>query len=63
MSEQQSNKSAVKSETQKRATPPDTFEKHDDDSQSDKDTRQRTDSGRLAQRQKQWNERERSEDV
>ena len=76
MGEQQSKKRGVKSDAQKRAGSHREFDpmpasgptagafgKHSPDRQSDRDAALGIDSGRRAQRQKPWNERERSEDV
>ena len=65
MDGQQSQKRGVESDAQKRASTPkdSTSGQHAPDRQTDKDAALGIDDGRLAQRQKPWNEREKSEDV
>lgn len=76
MGEEQSKKRGVESDAQKRAGSQQGSDpmpasgpaggasgKHSADRQSDKDAALGIDSGRRAMREKQWSERERSEDV
>ena len=65
MDEQQSQKKGVKSDAQKRATTRNdsTPGQHAPERESDKDAALGIDSGRRAMREKQWNERQKSEDV